>query len=688
MDFHIKQIHTDPSLTSIISSKPTTSPTICLNMIVKNESNTITRLFDSIHSFIDCYCICDTGSTDDTVNIIEKYFENKNIPGKVVHEPFINFAHNRNIALQSCVQMSDYVLLMDADMVLEINDFDKKTLSSDSYFLLQGSDNFYYNNLRIIKNNGLYKYIGVTHEYVNTPSNSVSRYLAKNQLFIRDIGDGGSKTNKFERDIQLLTKGIEDESENRERYHFYLANSYYDLHKNEEAIETYRKRITFKGYDHEVWYSYYRIGLAYQRMGEIEKAVYAWLEGYNYLPMRVENIYEIVKHYRICGQQKTSLHFYNMAIDLLKKIGNNKDSYLFLSNDIYTHKLEYEYSIIASWVGVKNINPEAVTILNNCNDKGIINNLFTNMKYYKDVLKPIKVIELTNSFTHLINNTYRHLQSSSSCLIPHKDEYNEDTNGYIMNVRYVNYRITENGSYRGCDDHIISLNKYVFLNNDFKIIYEKLMDVEFVNRRYIGIEDIKIYKNKESVIQFIGTGFHENNKIGMVTGVYDRSLDKLHGNEITPSFVETECEKNWVHVFYDNDDYIIYKWYPLLLCKEVSIGTNTKMLNLVKEMNMPLIFDNVRGSSCGFPFEKEIWFIVHLVSYESPRHYYHMFVKFDDSMKLLSYSAPFKFEGDPIEYSLSLVVEEERVIVNYSNWDKTTKIGIYDKKYIDSIILY
>ena len=86
--------------------------------------------------------------------------------------------------------------------------------------------------------------------------------------------------------------------------------------------------------------------------------------------------------------------------------------------------------------------------------------------------------------------------------------------------------------------------------------------------------------------------------------------------------------------------------------------------------------------------EIEIWFVVHIVSYESPRHYYHMFVVFDEDMNFLRYSAPFKFEGQPIEYCLSVVVEHERVLVNYSEWDRSTKIGVYDKKYIDSIIKY
>ena len=78
------------------------------------------------------------------------------MPGKVVVEPFKNFCHNRNFALKSCVGMSDFVLLMDADMLLEIKNFDKaKLFTADSFHILQGNNNFYYQNMRIVKNNGL-----------------------------------------------------------------------------------------------------------------------------------------------------------------------------------------------------------------------------------------------------------------------------------------------------------------------------------------------------------------------------------------------------------------------------------------------------------------------------------------------------------------------------------------------------
>ena len=268
------------------------SPTLCLNMIVKNESKIITRLFDSVINIIDCYCICDTGSTDNTVELIKSYFENKNIPGIIVSEPFKNFAHNRNFALKSCLNMSDYILLMDADMILQITNFNNENLQKfDSCYILQGNNDFYYQNLRIVKNNGLFSYIGVTHEYISTPSNNKLFHITKEELFITDYGDGGCKNDKFERDIKLLSDGIIDEPNNSERYHFYLANSYHDTGNFEKAIETYEKRIKIGGWDQEIWYSYYRIGLCYKKLGKMPDAIFSWMNAYNHLPIRVENLY-------------------------------------------------------------------------------------------------------------------------------------------------------------------------------------------------------------------------------------------------------------------------------------------------------------------------------------------------------------------------------------------------------------
>jgi tetratricopeptide (TPR) repeat protein len=676
------------------------TPTLCLNMIVKNESKIITRLFDSVLPIIDCYCICDTGSTDNTIQIILDYFTSKGIQGKVVIEPFKNFCHNRNFALKACYGMSDYVLLMDADMVLEVNNFEKKMLlTGDSFSLIQGSNSLQYQNLRIVKNDGQYDYCGVTHEYINTPSKSKTVLLDKSILFIKDYGDGGAKHDKYERDIRLLLDGIKEEP-NNQRYYFYLANSYHDSGRFGEAINVYKKRIELGGWKEEVWYSYYRIGLCFKNMGKMDDAVKYWMEGFNYYPERLEGLYEIISHYRKIGKQNLANLFYQEAHKYIKSHSKNRVNYLFLHNDVYTYKLYYEYTIFSAYIGNKNINDEVINVLNNNTSQSENNNLFENMKFYKSILQPKTVLKLDNTCNlNLDENNNFNFNSSSSCLIK-----NHNNNGYKLNIRYVNYNIQPNGSYTGCDKHIITINKYVEFNNDFNIIIEKWMETPFEDRRYIGVEDVRIWEqNQDSNLKFIGTGYHKNDKIGIVAGKYNIENQKFEFNEIVPDFNNASCEKNWVFTEYNNKTHVIYKWNPLQICE---INEENNILKLVEERKMPKIFSHVRGSSCGFTYkkqlnscinadniqltieEKEIWFITHLVSYENPRHYYHLIAVFDENMNLLRYSAPFKFEGESIEYSLSIVVEDDDVFINYSTWDRTTRIGVYDKKYIDSIVKY
>ena len=97
------------------------APTICLNMIVKNESKIITRLLTTVLPIIDTYCICDTGSTDMTKEIIKEFFDMRCIEGKIIEEPFKNFGHNRTVALNAAKDMADYLLFLDADMKLVID---------------------------------------------------------------------------------------------------------------------------------------------------------------------------------------------------------------------------------------------------------------------------------------------------------------------------------------------------------------------------------------------------------------------------------------------------------------------------------------------------------------------------------------------------------------------------------------
>jgi tetratricopeptide (TPR) repeat protein len=680
-----------------------TMPTICLNMIVKNESKIICRLFDSVIKWIDCYCICDTGSTDDTVNVIKEYFNSKNIPGKIVIEPFKDFSHNRNFSLQACAGMSDYVLLLDADMIFYPNEnaFSKKMLTLDVYYILQGSNDFYYKNVRIVKNNGNISYSGVTHEYINFPPNIRVNTFEKNVVFINDVGDGGSKGNKFIRDVELLTRGIEENPKN-DRYHFYLANTFKDMGKNDEAIQMYKKRIGLGGWNQEIWQSYYKMGTCYKDLGKMPEAIDAWLAGYNVLPNRAENIYEITKYYREVGKHSLSYLFYKIAKEIILACGAGKDDYLFLENDVYTYKCDYEYTIIAYYLGlggnIKNIRHSIINVMNNCNNFLIVN-LLKNIKFYDLKLVPLVMCDMSFTLDHEINGNLVHFNSSTSSILPKRNCNGDGDGGYIMNIRLVNYTISNEGEYE-TGKHIISLNKYIELTDDFHIIKEKdnLIGIEYVDRLYMGVDDVRLFYDSASAsdLSFIGVGYHADSKFGVVHGKYNGDNGNGNGNalkyfEIKPEFnLDSSCEKNWVFANIGGQKCVIYGWSPFHICKIDEENPNVlRTVSLKQSSQYPGAFKYIRGSTCGFNYRDQIWFIVHIVSYEKPRHYYHMMLVFENNedMKLIKYTPIFKFDEHCIEYCLGLIVEDSRIIATYSTWDRSTKIAVYHKKYIEEMMI-
>ena len=64
---------------------------LCLNMIVKNEAAIIERCLAALAPYIDCYVICDTGSTDDTVERIRGFLDQHGIPGVIARTTFRDF---------------------------------------------------------------------------------------------------------------------------------------------------------------------------------------------------------------------------------------------------------------------------------------------------------------------------------------------------------------------------------------------------------------------------------------------------------------------------------------------------------------------------------------------------------------------------------------------------------------------
>jgi len=671
-------------------------PRLCLNMIVKNESKVILRILNSVVDIIDTYCICDTGSTDDTVSIIETFFSSKNIPGKVITEPFQDFGYNRSFALKACDQMNaEYILLLDADMIfwknpdISADDF-KKMLTKDSYHVYQGSDTYYYKNTRIVRNRMGFKYWGVTHEYVEFPPNATQNRMERDVVFIRDIGDGGSKQDKFLRDIRLLLKGLEDVP-NSDRYTFYLANSYKDSGQYEKAIEYYKKRIEIGGWIEEVWYSHYNIGKCWKALKEPEKSVCAWMDGFQAWPNRIENLYEITQHYRYHGKNHIAYMYFAMA-DRMRKEHLERD-YLFMERDVYDYKLDFELSIIAYYVNLDkyDLNIVNMKVLSNPHvEDWITNNVMSNYKFtvekakdhqtdlwQKHYLQPI--LESLGKDI-LLKNPGFVSSTPTFCVLPSKR--------LVFNVRIVNYKIKDDGNYENPGTiHTINVLALLEKNPKTKKWYLLKEDVLKYNTEvdgyYIGLEDVRLSVLEDGTVVYnanrgieSGNMVVEHGKINLDTfSTYDEVFLEKEGQHI--------IEKNWVLFPSNKTKKMVYKWHPLTI-GEVN-GNEFRTKHIYDTLSF---FKNIRGSCNGIEMDHigETWFLCHAVSYEDRRYYYHIIVALDlETGNVKRYTRYFTLEGEKVEYVLGFEKMANEFLIGYSTYDRTTKYMTVPLKWFEGL---
>ena len=110
---------------------------------------------------------------------------------------------------------------------------------------------------------------------------------------------------------------------------------------------------------------------------------------------------------------------------------------LFLYNSVYNYQLDYEYTILAYYNNIKNIQKPFINILNFT--QNLTSNLLMNYKFYDNFCSSTSSLDFSETLDLDIGTFY----SSSSCII-------EDGEKYLLLVRYVNYKINPDGKYSNC----------------------------------------------------------------------------------------------------------------------------------------------------------------------------------------------------------------------------------------------
>ncbi len=309
-------------------------------MIVRNEEARIERCLSSVLPYISAAVIVDTGSTDNTIRLMEKTFAEANVPYEIFKRPFINFMQARNAALD-LARLSkldfDYLLLTDADMELVVEDkLCFANLTGPSYDIIQKAGTLSYHNRRVVSRFARGGYLGVTHEYLD-----VAAAGCLSGVHFLDHADGSNRKDKFQRDIDLLLADLRDHPSN-ERSWFYLAQSYRDNGQPAQAAQAYRRRIEMGGWAEEVWQAKVNHATCLKDLGDEGGFVTGMLDAYNYRPSRAEALYDLAKHFREKGNNYASLAFSRPGMG----IPRTKDA-LFVSDYVYDTGLKEEFSICA-----------------------------------------------------------------------------------------------------------------------------------------------------------------------------------------------------------------------------------------------------------------------------------------------------------------------------------------------------
>jgi glycosyltransferase involved in cell wall biosynthesis len=321
---------------------------ICLSMVVKNESQLIREALRSVKLFVNDWVIVDTGSTDDTQDIISEEMGSIKLRDIYIYNrEWKNYGYNRTEAIELAKQSGcDWILILDADERLIFpSDFKMPELNPDHAYWMTvkyGEISYARPNLISVKQN--WKYVDVTHEYLMADPMPPAVLLP---ITIQTHPSRCTKSvERCREDIDILYKRLGEEP-NNERYVFYLAQSYRDAGDPENALLHYKRRVTMGGWYEEAYVAQFNVAQIMERLDYSRAEITdAYLQAYNMNSARSEPLGSLARYLRIKGDYPASYLFAKKAVDMTRP-----NQLLFVDDGFYLWKNKDEFAVSAFWVG-------------------------------------------------------------------------------------------------------------------------------------------------------------------------------------------------------------------------------------------------------------------------------------------------------------------------------------------------
>jgi len=336
---------------------------ITLCMIVKNEEENLKSCIAKVKNFVEEIIVVDTGSANNTKTIALEYTD------KVYDYVWCNnFSAARNFSISKA--SNDWILVLDADeyvsdyMQEKVYNFvsdksNEKVVGRIKRINIMedtsGANKRFTERISRLFNKKYFQYEGTIHEQIVSKEgreyDTVSVDIAIDHIgYTKEVIN---KTNKLKRNMDMLTKAIEDKSNDPYLYFqlgktYYMMKDYitscayfekaltyklnYRLEYVEDLIETYGYALINNGkYSDamkiENYIEIYRnsadfhflIGLIYMNNAKFNQAVESFLECTKFINSKVEGITTYISYYNIgviydvLGFREKAIEYYDMC---------------------------------------------------------------------------------------------------------------------------------------------------------------------------------------------------------------------------------------------------------------------------------------------------------------------------------------------------------------------------------------
>jgi glycosyltransferase involved in cell wall biosynthesis len=649
-------------------------------MIVKNEGARIGRALRSVLPHVKAVAILDTGSTDDTKEVIERMCQQYRVHYVIAEGEFVNYSQARNDAFKLAKEFNkdmawcQFALLMDADMELVVNNekpfFDLNARAVSYNMTQKGGAISYFNrrliNLQVGKDE---PYVGVTHEYIDLECNGS---IDAADIYFADHGDGANRPGKYERDARLLEQGLIDEPHNS-RYMFYLGNTYHEAGQHEKAVAAYDKHIAADGWDEEVHQSKMFRAKSLRELKDISGFVTGMLDAYQFRPRRAEPLYELARHYRETGPTALALMFAKHGMNIPRP-----NDLLFVNDYVYAHGLRYEYAVAGYYDDKERNAAFQMTddlsldpTLNDADRWSCRSNLWWFLKPLSEYCPSFsdKKIEFTPPVGYTAMNP---------SVVIHEGEI-------LCNIRTVNYKIDEHGRYmigpKECHDAPIDTRNFIAeLDDGLSVVACREVDWvrEPVWEMVTGLEDIRLQSHANEL------WFNACVREQCATGTCQQWEGRLIRDGFRWRVVNARSmtdqhavEKNWMPIQGLNS-------YVYRLDKIAQTKSRPGFLDgdevIIEKHEAKVRVGDISGGSQAIPFRSGWLMVVHEASVDpcnGKRTYWHRFAWLNHDFELRRLSLPFVFLDKQIEFCAGLAYHPngDDLILSYGIRDAEAHLG-------------